>query len=481
MLSITSVFDQYKVNFDESSTDNYIAFKVTYYADYYAVYLDDITWEFTPSCTEPSDLVVDGMSMTTSDLSWTAGADETNWEVVYGPVGFNPETEGMSASVTDTPNTTLTDLDPDTDYEFYVKSQCVGAGESSLIGPESFFTFCEASSVPFFEGFENGYVDEENIAGCWSSQSGETEWKTNNGSIDNNREPRTGDWNAYLSYNNNDWIFYALELTEGVSYDLTLYARQDKTEGASISASYGLENNASAMTDEIIAPFNITNGDYQMVTGSFTPDEDGVYYIGIKGSVTYIPYYLTIDDISVVESNTCAAPSEITFSEITSDSAEVNWVENGTATEWELIYGLEGFNPETEGTSLISDADTYSEVLTDLESETTYDVYVRAICSEDEQSEFAEPKSFTTGTLSIENQVFENFKFYPNPVNAQLILQAGTQIESVKLYNMLGQSVMISSPNKLQTQLETESLQSGVYLMKVSLNGHVKTFRVLKK
>ncbi len=84
-------------------------------------------------------------------------------------------------------------------------------------------------------------------------------------------------------------------------------------------------------------------------------------------------------------------------------------------------------------------------------------------------------------TLGIENQEFTDFSYYPNPVESLLTLKAKSPIQSVKLYNMLGQLVIKTQPHTLETQINAENLQAGVYLLSVKINNSSKTFRVVKK
>ncbi|HLS29793.1 MAG TPA: GEVED domain-containing protein [Flavobacteriaceae bacterium] len=83
--------------------------------------------------------------------------------------------------------------------------------------------------------------------------------------------------------------------------------------------------------------------------------------------------------------------------------------------------------------------------------------------------------------LSVDDYQFENFTFYPNPVQDQLNLKAGEQIESVTVHNLLGQKVIDVNPNTLQTQVDVNHLSAGVYLMNVTVNGTQKSFRIIKK
>lgn len=83
--------------------------------------------------------------------------------------------------------------------------------------------------------------------------------------------------------------------------------------------------------------------------------------------------------------------------------------------------------------------------------------------------------------LSVADQAFENFTFYPNPVANTLTLKAGNEIQNVAIYNMLGQEVININPNTTTPSINISNLQTGTYLMKVSIDGNMKTYRLLKK
>ncbi len=93
----------------------------------------------------------------------------------------------------------------------------------------------------------------------------------------------------------------------------------------------------------------------------------------------------------------------------------------------------------------------------------------------------AEDYTLVVGALSVENNNFQNFTFYPNPTQDQLNLKADTLIESVTIHNLLGQEIINMKPSTLQTQVNVQNLQTGVYLMNVTLNGTQSTYRILKK
>lgn len=76
---------------------------------------------------------------------------------------------------------------------------------------------------------------------------------------------------------------------------------------------------------------------------------------------------------------------------------------------------------------------------------------------------------------------FDNFTFHPNPVVAELSLKAGVDIEQVEVFNILGQEVIKIRPNDTSALLDMSGMESGVYLMNVTIDDVQKTFRVIKK
>ena len=96
----------------------------------------------------------------------------------------------------------------------------------------------------------------------------------------------------------------------------------------------------------------------------------------------------------------CTAPScpmpvdiEVDFTQTT---AEVSWTEQGDATEWEVIILPAGSGePEGDEEEIVLTEDnpfTFEE----LDSATSYEVYVRAICDTDDMSSWRGPTSFVT-------------------------------------------------------------------------------------
>lgn len=74
----------------------------------------------------------------------------------------------------------------------------------------------------------------------------------------------------------------------------------------------------------------------------------------------------------------------------------------------------------------------------------------------------------------------ELFTYYPNPVSNILTLKGHQTINSVSVYNMLGQEVVRTAPNAIDHDLDMSGLQTGAYFVKVSIGNSTKTVRIIK-
>ncbi len=86
-----------------------------------------------------------------------------------------------------------------------------------------------------------------------------------------------------------------------------------------------------------------------------------------------------------------------------------------------------------------------------------------------------------TTTLGINDNTIEGFSYYPNPAESTINLSSQGTIESVVLYNMLGQQIFDQNINATTSELNVSDLATGNYFMKVSVNGQIGTFKILKK
>ena len=88
-----------------------------------------------------------------------------------------------------------------------------------------------------------------------------------------------------------------------------------------------------------------------------------------------------------------------------------------------------------------------------------------------------------TVTTTLANVEFESVKFnyYPNPIIDQLYITADKEINSIEVYNLIGQKLISLNPNVSQISIDFLNLPKAVYLVKLNANGVSKDIKVIKK
>lgn len=74
-----------------------------------------------------------------------------------------------------------------------------------------------------------------------------------------------------------------------------------------------------------------------------------------------------------------------------------------------------------------------------------------------------------------------SLKYYPNPVSDMLTITYSNAIESVEVFNVLGQKVYQKAHNSQEVKVDMSSLATGNYIVNVMANGLVKNIKVIKK
>jgi hypothetical protein len=88
-----------------------------------------------------------------------------------------------------------------------------------------------------------------------------------------------------------------------------------------------------------------------------------------------------------------------------------------------------------------------------------------------------------TGTLGIDNVIIDKeFVFYPNPVSNVLNFNNnGIEISSVKITNILGQTVYSDSYAVGKNSIDVSKLSSGIYILSVNSSDNEKQIKFQKK
>lgn len=119
---------------------------------------------------KPTNLTADNVTFTSADLSWTAGADETKWQVVYSTEA-NFDKNAATPVLVETPSYSLTGLQDNTTYYAAVRAY-ISETEQSNWANISFTTpMAPISQFPYTENF-NGITS--GIPTGWDNAEGTT-------------------------------------------------------------------------------------------------------------------------------------------------------------------------------------------------------------------------------------------------------------------------------------------------------------------
>ena len=148
--------------------------------------------------------------------------------------------------------------------------------------------------------------------------------------------------------------------------------------------------------------------------------------------------------------------------------------DNNTGT-WVVNYGYQGM---TEGSGTYDTAYTTSYTIMNLEPETSYEVYVKALCADDWSSLWVWGGSFTTSpSIGIDNaDNTHNFTISPNPASQHATVQF-TGVEgraSITLLDMQGRTlnvIDVTCNGQCTQQLDLSHLTQGTYFVRVSCAG----------
>ena len=113
-------------------------------------------------------------------------------------------------------------------------------------------------------------------------------------------------------------------------------------------------------------------------------------------------------DATLIPAPDCLSPTDLAVTEISTSDATISWTANDTETSWEYQLVDSGAAPADSG-SLTSENPLAFSGLTD---NTTYDFYLRAICTDGSLSEWVSV-SFTTSPLPIVPDYLNDFSVFP--------------------------------------------------------------------
>ncbi|MDR3327809.1 MAG: choice-of-anchor J domain-containing protein [Prevotellaceae bacterium] len=359
--------------------NHFIAFRqkdaVSNYAAYY--YIDDIEVREVLPCAKPIDVTVLNADQTTANISWTAGASETVWNVIVSPTVIT-DFNAVPTNVTyNNLYYTATGLSPNTQYYLYVQADCQGSSAASYwTQPITFKTLCDAiTTLPWIENFDN--YTNGTVPSCWTQVDKYTYGTT--------VYPRVTTTYKYSIPNGLQFAGYVTETMATPMFDADVKNMEVIFWLYRSSANSGtfevgvMSNPLNTNTFETV--LNVTptvNASWTRIEVPLRSASAGNHFIAFRQRGATSSYSYAIDDVEVREVLPCNKPTDVVVSNEGLTTADISWIADGQETAWNVIVSDTVVTDFTAVTPIATGSNLYPA--TELTPSTIYYVYVQADC-----------------------------------------------------------------------------------------------------
>ncbi len=437
-----------------------------------------------PACPEPTNLAVTNIAPDSADLSWTAEPNASNGYIWYVFVqGDNPVSDPPVATGTvpaGTTTATATGLSGGFNYDFYVVADCDTDGLSQLAGPVTFATPPSCGGKFYDTGGPGAnYQDNENVTTVINPVNAGEQVTVTFTAFDVEET-----WDALYVYDGPDT---SSPLISSGNPPTNSGFPAGGFYGTSIIGPFTSSHSSGALTFVFLSDSSVPRAGWEadvtcalspppndMIVNSIDVDEIGVPYtdpgVHMPAATTEDgnPQGCDLTGANGVWYNFVAAGDGTAIASIVTpggaSSVTFYTAPDESSTETDLVLVPQNSNQCAPGTSTsIFTLGGQAYYVFVLNSGAITDIVI-------------------DGTnLSVSDNTIEGFSYYPNPTNGILNLKSVENIENVSLYNLLGQIVIDNRVNATTSLVDISGLSTGTYLMKVTVNGQIGTYRVLKQ
>ena len=342
-ITASTSYQRFSANYPADT--KYVAVKHTSDDQYY-LFIDDFLFEESASVLEPTDVHVSNATTTSADISWTAGASETAWDIYVTDDETDVPVETTTPTVVNTSDNpySLTGLTPATYYYVYVRAN-TGTETSAWSSPVKFNTKANPITLPYSYDFEN---DELPIG--WSTIITNTSYT--NASV---MTPSSSSSNRVLAFymgSSTGTLAAVLPEVDAAyplkGYQISFDACYANASGGSMTSGklgIGIMTDPEDFTTfELIEEVDITDG--FSTYGSHTVWLNGYtgtgQYIAIKNIYTQNGYVL-VDNVAVTELPAVLPPTNVVVTG--GKNAVVTW--EGSAESYDVAFSTDGTsNPD---------------------------------------------------------------------------------------------------------------------------------------
>lgn len=360
-------------------------------------------------CQKPDNLSVSGLTSTTATMNWVNNsvsimAQEyelrTNTNVGTATGRVSNGTVSNAEEQVD-----LTTLTPDTQYYFYIRTNC-GDDTNSSWAMISFRTACGAENIPYTLALTSSSTLPTCVRVEDVNSDGKTWTATSKPSGSGFADSNVVRYNYHATNVANDWFYtQGLNLVAGQRYRVSFKYRDDG-RAEKLRVSYGSLSVNTAMTTEL---FTVETGVVKETVTKFidfVAPTTGVHYIGFQSYSEANSLYLYLGDIKVTLSPSCIEPTNVRLTSVTQNTAIFSWTASSVAPANGYAYEVRTAGNPGEATGLVQAGTTAAGVVTatvnGLTANTAYKFYVKAVCSGTDSSVWTTVLDFRT-LCNVEN------------------------------------------------------------------------------
>lgn len=384
------------------------------------------------SCVAPTAITASAIAATSATVSWTApSTPPSNYDVYYTSATVAPSsTAAPSVAGVTGITTSIGALVPNIQYYVWVRSNC-GATTGEWAYGTNFKSACGAVTS-LSENFD-AYAAVAVLPDCWGRLV-----TTGTLSI-SSTSPASGSRNVYQTSSTSQVpttaVLPELSNINAGTHWLKFKARVSAATGT-LNVGY-VTNATDPSTFVLLKSLSIanttyiTNFDYGVVIPSTIPANAR---LAIRNTADGKGYYW--DDVVWEPTPSCLPPSDIVLTNASPNSVDVSWTapSTGAASGYEYFYTpVSTFVPNASTVaSGTLPANSVSGIISGLNPNHSYDLFMRSVCSNTDKSTWTYKASFKT-TCGLTPSLFEDFESYGSSVSivpncwARIITTNGTQ------------------------------------------------------
>ncbi|RST25884.1 fibronectin type III domain-containing protein [Chryseobacterium lacus] len=347
-------------------------------ADAKSYYWDDVYWEAIPSCYAPTDLVLNGATSSSLDISWSAPVGSPTpvqgYEYYYSQTNTPPTAATPASGTSSATSVSINGLTGDTVYYVWVRSVC-SATDTSSWSPvlQATTGYC----VPSVGTSTTYYLATMTTTGATVdlnyTASSYSPYVNNSATSVINAYP-TQSFDIFLDGSGTSTYYYYVWVDWNNNMNF-----EDAGERiiAPTSTTY-----ITSLSETLTIPAGTPYGSYRVRVGmSFSGAIDSSCGSGRSGNFVDLT-------LNIVAPPTCVAPTNIQVTNVTHNSATIGWDASITppAMGYDIYYSATNTPPTATSVPQVQNAPGLSADITGLAPITTYYVWVRSHCSGTDQS-----------------------------------------------------------------------------------------------